>query len=160
MNREEFSNEMNRLVSQFGKAAYSPERANLIWREVKDLSPSWMNAAIDEFIGSSRQPPLMPEFRERIAIEREKQWSRQKQQSQKDSWNPRPDCKVCSDNGVYICVKADGSADGFWAFRCHCVKGCNDPRKMIPQYKADHAKEFVYFDIEKHRQEMAMVVLS
>lgn len=156
MNQNEFNTQMNRLVSQFGKAAYGVERTTLIWREVRDLPPEWFAGVVDEFLGSSRQAPLIPEFRDVAASERERMRGREQQERLAEVWNLNPRCDYCRDNGVYVCVRTDGGA-GFYGFRCHCERGSSDPRRAIPQLKADHAKQFVYFDIVEHRRKMAGV---
>jgi hypothetical protein len=81
----EFTLQMNRIASTFGKNAYGDERVQIIWREVKDFSTEWMIKTVDRFIGELRQAPLMPEFREEIAREREKLWQVEKKQREKDA---------------------------------------------------------------------------
>lgn len=141
MNQQEFQNQMNRLAETFGKAAYGTERAKLIWREVKDLGAHWLERVVDEFIGG-RSAPLLNEFRDAIAKERE----RSRPNVQEEAWDGRPKsgCTYCFGNGVYICQLR--TAGGFWAFRCHCDAGERDPRKGIPQFKEAHVKDFVWMD--------------
>jgi hypothetical protein len=146
MNREHFQMQLVRLSGRWPRA-HPPEFITLLWREVKDLPEEWFTRTVDELIGSCRMAPLMPEFREFISVELEKQWSRQKQEPQKQ-WNPNPSCEFCRDNGVYVCKRDEH--EGLWAFRCHCSKGMNDPRKAIPQFKADHAKEFTFYEVRRH----------
>jgi hypothetical protein len=62
MTESEFLSQMSRLISTFGKVAYSTERATLVWRLVKDLPAEWFEATCDEFIGSMRQAPLIPDL--------------------------------------------------------------------------------------------------
>lgn len=86
----EFETQMNRLTETFGKAAYSKERVGLIWREVQSYSRAWMERTIDDMIGSHRTAPLLPEFREATARERERLWSAEKKQHESDAnafWN-------------------------------------------------------------------------
>lgn len=78
MQWEEFTEQMGRIASVFGKNAYADERIKLIWREVKDLSPEWMAKTADHFIGEERQAPLLPQFRLAIAEERERLWAIEK----------------------------------------------------------------------------------
>lgn len=151
MDRERFQTQINRLGSRWPKA-HPPEFITLLWREVKELPDAWLVRTVDELIGSCRQAPLMPDFRELAVVEKERQWSREKHEPQA-AWNPNPRCRFCSDNGVYVCTST--LRDGLWAFRCHCERGERDERKAIPQFKADHAKEFVYYDIAARRREGA-----
>lgn len=81
----EFTQQLNRVASTFGKNAYGDERIQLIWREVKDLSSNWMVKTVDRFIGECRHAPLMPEFREEISKERERLWQFEKKQRAKDA---------------------------------------------------------------------------
>jgi hypothetical protein len=81
----EFTQQMNRIASTYGKNTYGDERVQIIWREVKDFSSEWMIKTVDRFIGELRQAPLMPEFREEIAKEREKLWYIEKKQRQRDA---------------------------------------------------------------------------
>jgi hypothetical protein len=82
---DQFQSQMNRLVEQFGKQAYGTERCKLIWQVVQDLELAWFTGIVDQFIGECRLPPLMPEFRDAIAKERERLWKIQKQQNEKDA---------------------------------------------------------------------------
>jgi hypothetical protein len=81
----EFQNQMQRLIEQFGKNAYSQGRAELVWREVKDLQPRWWERTVDHLLGECRQAPLMPEFRDAISKERERLWHYEKAQNAKDA---------------------------------------------------------------------------
>jgi hypothetical protein len=87
MTHEVFSNHMNRLCTQFGKTAYSTERAALIWREVQHLDGAWWGKTVDRLLGECRQPPLLPEIREFISREREKTWMGEKKQGAEDAQN-------------------------------------------------------------------------
>ncbi len=139
----EFNNQMTRLIRNFGKNAYSEERGALIWREVQHLSAVWLENTVDRFIGDCKYAPLLPEFREAIAKEREYQHS-QKRETIESSIPHKYDCTFCKDVGVYICEQVGTGAP--YAFRCHCIKGEQDSRKNIPQYKKAHEKEFKWMD--------------
>lgn len=85
MNQGQFDRQIQRLVSNFGRTAYSPERAILIWKEVSNLSSEWLENTVDRFIGEFRQAPLIQDFREAIAEERERIWKTEKRQHEKDA---------------------------------------------------------------------------
>lgn len=85
MSPGEFQIEMSRLSEQFGKQTYSTERCKLLWQEIQNLSHAWFARVVDRFIGEFRQAPLMPEFREEIAKERERLWKKEKEQHSKDA---------------------------------------------------------------------------
>jgi ribosomal protein S27E len=80
-----FEQAMKRMVDNFGKAAYSQERVQLIWREVKDLDSGWFTRTIDSFIGDCRQAPLLPEFRNAVASERERLWRIEKSKDTREA---------------------------------------------------------------------------
>jgi hypothetical protein len=80
MTPQHFQRQMTRLSETFGKQAYGQERVQLLWREVGQLSDEWMTSVTDDFIGGCRQAPLLAEFRERAAIERERLWQIEKRQ--------------------------------------------------------------------------------
>lgn len=90
MQSQEFNRELNRLKDCFGDKNYSDERVKILWSEVKDLTGDWFIRVINFFIGNQRQPPLIGEFREEIAKERDRQWKIKKtehSQDAKDFWN-------------------------------------------------------------------------
>lgn len=79
-----FQGQMKRLTAQFPQA-YSQERVALIWREVQGFSDAWFTRIVDKFVGECRQAPLMAEFRNEISFERERNWSKQKEQHAQDA---------------------------------------------------------------------------
>lgn len=79
-----FQMQLRRLTTNWPNT-YNSERSALLWREVKDFSDEWFARLVDRFIGELRQPPLMPEFREAISAERERNWSREKAQHARDA---------------------------------------------------------------------------
>jgi hypothetical protein len=99
-----------------------------------------------------RQAPLVSDFNEAANAERSRGWDAEKKAKPEDDWNIQYDCDFCKDVGVYLCTNKSGP--GLWAFRCHCVKGNNDSRKTIPQFKVQHEIErFEWFDMpNKHIQ--------
>lgn len=84
MTEQEFNTQVQRLVNNFGKQAYSPERALLLWREVNDFSGRWFSNTVDKFIGELKHAPLLPEFREEISKERERLWNQEKDNHKKE----------------------------------------------------------------------------
>ncbi len=142
MTYDQYFEQMNRLVSQFGKGAYSTERSAVIWREVQHQSPEWWERTVNKFLGECRQAPLLPEIREALSRDRERGQSNVVPIG--SAWTAPyvAKCDFCFDIGVYICRSKLRPGD--WAFRCHCSKGTSDPRKAIPQFKQGHADEFYY----------------
>lgn len=138
MTPDEFHIEMSRLVEQW-KGSYSDARQRLIAQEVKHMPAGWWKRAVDSLLSECRQAPLLPEIRELMAIERERS-----KVIQSNDLRPKSGCRSCHGNGVYLCAHREQL--GFWAFRCHCDAGERDLRRHIPQFKQDHAKDFVYFD--------------
>lgn len=85
MTSGEFHQHLGRLSEQYGKAAYSQARAELIWREVKDFSPFWWEKTVDHLLITCRQAPLHAEFGELIGRERERLWRIEKDKNAKDA---------------------------------------------------------------------------
>lgn len=85
MTFDQFQKHMSRLVEQFGKSVYSPSRVQLIWKSVKDFSDEWWETTVDQFIGYSRQPPLMAEIAEFTSRERERLWKAEKEEHSQDA---------------------------------------------------------------------------
>lgn len=82
MTRSEFAQQFDRLAKVYGAQHYPDERLLLIWSQVQSFGVDWLRRTVDHLIGSMRHPPLLPDFSEAIAIEREKHWERQKQRDQ------------------------------------------------------------------------------
>lgn len=85
MNQSHFQSQMNRLAETYGAMQYKRERIELIWREVKDFEDRWLEGVVDEFIGTCRQAPLLPEFREKSSIERERLYQIEKAKNRVES---------------------------------------------------------------------------
>jgi hypothetical protein len=85
MKWEEFTRQMERLIANYGKTAYSDERIKLIWKEVNELDARRFETVVDRFIGEFRQPPLMHEFREELSHYREKNWHLEKEKHRVES---------------------------------------------------------------------------
>lgn len=81
MTEPEFQSNMMRLINQFGKAAYPAERSQIIWSTVRYLPGDWWRRSVDKWIGECRQAPLMPEIREEMSSERERDWSNEKREN-------------------------------------------------------------------------------
>lgn len=145
MNEIQFQYQIRRLQEQFGNQNYSQERIKLIWREVKDIEPFWFEKTVDRFIGECRQAPLLPEFRDAIAVLRETH--RPKQSFGPANIETVSSCSNCKGNGIFVCGLKEAS--GLWAFRCHCSLGERDQRKLIPQFKREHLDQgFYYIDVK------------
>lgn len=102
MRPNDFQMEMNRLMEQFGKGNYSTERCKILWKEVQEYDATWFAGVIDKFIGESRHPPLMPDFREEISRERERLWRIEKRQHSEDA-KSFFDCKFDNTEKSTIC---------------------------------------------------------
>lgn len=89
MTQPEFESQMNRLAECYGKTAYGMERTRLIFNEVKSLSSQWMSKVVSDFIGSSRQAPLVKDFQEGATKERERLWDIEKKQERSESINSK-----------------------------------------------------------------------
>lgn len=66
MTPQDFVADMTRLRQRFGDRAFDQSFADLVWREVHDMSAQAFTRAVDVWIGSRphTKPPLLSEFRE------------------------------------------------------------------------------------------------
>lgn len=71
---------MNKLAAVFGSAPYVPARRDLIWREVGSLTDAAFSRVIEKLIGEYRHAPMLPDFRDVIASERENSWRHEKKE--------------------------------------------------------------------------------
>jgi hypothetical protein len=146
MTDEQFNQHMDRLSRTF-RAAYSEERTLLFYQTVRNMSVAWWKQTVDYWIGEFRHAPLMPELKEAVARERERQSENTARVAVPEKFNSRPDCSTCRDVGVYLCKRKEH--EGVWAFRCHCEKGLNDTRTAIPFYTAAHLAEYTYYEVQR-----------
>lgn len=143
MTPPEFQRQLARLNEVFSNT-YKTDRAQLIWREVSAFSEESFATVVDRLIGGCRQAPMLPEFREAVAAERERLWQVQKHTKKDEPWALNYRCDYCRDRGVYLCtVRGDRSRP--YAFRCHCSVSENDQRRAIPQFKQVHKDEGYWF---------------
>lgn len=145
MTHQEFIAEMGRLSQVFGERSYPTERTKLIWNVSQSLPVETFRRVVEGFIGSSRQPPLMPEFRD--AIQAERQHEREHRPALPDArpWERPNSCEYCYDTGVVLCEKH--GERGVYAFRCPCLRGQGDPRTAIPFYAQAHRRDFAFYDV-------------
>lgn len=85
MDRNIFDAQVSRILETYGERSFPRERAKLLWSEVQCLSNFWMIQIVDYFIGSLRQSPLISDFRDQIARERERLWKTEKDQHREES---------------------------------------------------------------------------
>jgi hypothetical protein len=135
MTPQEFQAPMDRLISQFGKSAYSPARIELIAAEVKHMPGSWWKRTVDRFLGEFRQAPLMPEVREAIAKERERGWDAQKVIPLNAWQEPRnARCGYCRDLGYLLAFDKSAEVKAPYAFKCNCEIGRRS-RHAFPEWE-------------------------
>jgi hypothetical protein len=139
MQEREFATQMNRLIATFGEKTYGSERVNMIYREVYDLDPRWFESVVSHMIGSMRQPPLIPDFRDAAKRERARQFENRKTL---ESINPKvtnldpPRCYDCADEG-YLSADQKGSHHRR-DFVCHCPAGDGKPGTRWSHSLAQH----------------------
>jgi hypothetical protein len=111
MTQQEFQVQLERLKNEYGHKVYSTERCGLIWREVRDFSVEWLKRTVDEFIGESLQPPLMPKFREMLSKERERiEYNRKRENrlAAKDLFNSKLQTEEISTITGFILKRMNG----------------------------------------------------
>lgn len=88
MTHEDFDYQMGRLMNCFGDKHYPKERQIMIWKEINSQTAAWMMRTVDEMVGCCRFPPLLPEFREAMVKERERVFSRRRNQDDpEEAWS-------------------------------------------------------------------------
>lgn len=85
MTPAEFTAGIDRLKNVYGEKAYANERVKVIFRAVQDMSGAWWARAVEQLIGTHRNPPMMPEIGELLSLERERNWSTEKRQHSQDA---------------------------------------------------------------------------
>jgi hypothetical protein len=85
MRDEEFNYQVNRLIKSYGEKSFPAERLVLLHQEVKDFSAEWFKRVVDRLIADSRYAPLLSDFREEIARERERMAYQEKKQHEADA---------------------------------------------------------------------------
>jgi len=81
----EFSEQMARLVAQFGKTSYSDERLKLLYRELRGTNPRVWERVVDILLGEARYAPMLPDIREHLSRERERLHAIEKAQHSQDA---------------------------------------------------------------------------
>lgn len=64
MTEMEFSDGINRLISDFGAQSFKKERMLMIWKMVCDLSSQDFNRICSQFLSTMRQAPLPKDFQD------------------------------------------------------------------------------------------------
>jgi len=139
MTAEHFQSQIQRLSNVFG-GAYKTERTQLIWREMQNLPEDSFSRIVDRLIAECRQAPLLPEFREFAAAEREKLWAKRKSNVVNLPSRVSASCSTCKDTGTILARRKDDCTP--WAFKCVCGVGRNNPR-AFPEWLPSHELEVV-----------------
>lgn len=79
MTQQEFIAQVTRITNTFGERSFPQERAALLWQEVGSFSGTWFKKVCDGIIGNNRHAPVLSDFADAIAIEREQQRAREKE---------------------------------------------------------------------------------
>jgi hypothetical protein len=93
MKHDEFAKQIDRLIVQFGKQSYSEERAALIWKEMFHIDAHEMEKVVDKFIGEFRHAPLLTDFRDELAKNREQKREKDKER-EAQPWSALPDDEI------------------------------------------------------------------
>ncbi len=80
-----FRTQMQRMIDAFGAQHYKQERLAMVWKELGALSDSAFTRVVDRLIAESRYAPLLPEFRDAAAVEREQAWRHEKREHKQDA---------------------------------------------------------------------------
>lgn len=130
MTPQHFQAEINRMASVFTPAAFAKERRDLIWKECGNLSDDVFTRIVNRLIGECRQAPLVPDFREAAAYERERIWEAQKviplRTPEGENWR----CGICRGSGAVLARRKGAPMAGPYAFKCGCSIGSRDMRAL------------------------------
>lgn len=63
----EFKTQIKRLNNVFGERSYTAEKEDLFWNQFKDEDAEWFRRACNFFIGESRFPPTLSQFKENLS---------------------------------------------------------------------------------------------
>lgn len=74
-----FIGQIKRLTSQFGDKAYSAERINLIYDQMKFLEDQDISQVFDHFVGNAKFAPVLEDFLLKIAALRENKHYKEKE---------------------------------------------------------------------------------
>lgn len=81
-----YEKQVKRLSEVYGKQFYSAERIITLWnQEIQFWLEDKLQRAVDSFICNSRTAPLVEQFREFSASERERDWNKEKAQHHNDT---------------------------------------------------------------------------
>jgi hypothetical protein len=111
MTKDQFTEQINRLIDTYGARAYPKERIKGIWAAFKHFHIDDFRSGITVIINENYYPPMLAKMREQIR------------------YTPRGidsgvDCDHCDRVGLLLCYK-EGCDQALPAgtFRCHCENG-------------------------------------
>jgi hypothetical protein len=84
MNTLDFDQQFARLIDRW-KTSYSNEFKKILWTEFQNVPGDSFKNIVTRLIGDCRQAPMMPEFREYWAMERNRLWVHDKKQNTLDA---------------------------------------------------------------------------
>jgi hypothetical protein len=131
MDERHFENEINRLAERFGAQHYKRGFLKLLWADISPLSNEWFTRIVSEFIYCSRQAPLGDEFREKAKEERDREWRKNRQESNSFDAHRSNEltCLSCNNVGVFV---HEGTA-----YKCTCEVG-KRRRENYPSFKSTY----------------------
>ena len=77
MNLSDFAREIDRLKVVYGERNYPGPRVEILFQKFGHLPEGWLVSVVDNFIGTHRQAPLVPEFEEEARRYRERSFAPQ-----------------------------------------------------------------------------------
>lgn len=115
--REEFINQLNRLVEVYGKEKYPKQRLALMWAWAKTLPKPIVIGVIDEAIANCATAPMLDKLKKFA----------EPALANLRSWDSRRDkaldigCIHCRGDGMLLAIRRDNPNSSPVAFRCnHC----------------------------------------
>lgn len=128
MNQEVFKEQIERLKEVYdtrGASAYPEARVKVLFGAIKHMPDHWVETTVNDFIGDSRQPPLVGDFKRKVL-----EYEERKPEIFSLPSGPRPEashteCRDCGGGGYATREDANGYR---FVMLCHCSSGRTKPK--------------------------------
>ena len=125
---EFFTNEVSKLIDQFGSNKFSVRKTQLIYMAIKKLEPSELAKIIDDVVGNMKFAPTVSEIRDKA-----------REYLQGKIGDDMQPCYTCNAMGIVNVRRKTGEV-GEYAFSCTCPNG--DKFQYLPKWQDKFKKEF------------------
>lgn len=131
MTREEFAEQMQRIVAVYSDRAFPTERVQIVYAAVKNYPARTFQVAVDDIIGDCMQPPPLSKIREYLMAARKKTgdhadiWEPKREEIRKleRATNEQGWCHMCFNSGLFMAHRKDDPHQCLTVFLCTCKAG-------------------------------------